>query len=424
MSLQTALSGLLGAQTALDTVSNDLANASTTAFKSQTALFEDVYPAGASNVPGIGTATEAISSDFTQGDLTATGNPLDAAIEGNGYFLVNSNGTTQYTRDGAFQLNSDGQLTNLNGDAVEGYQEVNGALSNTVGPITVNTGAMPAKQTSTVGLTLNLNSGDPVSRPPRLHCHAYPRCRHLQRNDLGGDVRFTRQCQHHPIVFREQQQRGRRHVDDRRRRRRPGVSMPQTLSPSGTVVPTAGGADTQLLSTLTFNADGTLASTNPATSTLTTDWNNGAANLTPVTFNFTGTTLGAQTFAVAGTTNNGYAPGSYSGTSIAANGQIQSTYSNGQVVSSGTLAIANFINQEGLTPVSGNIFAATQSSGQPVMDTPGVGLAGTLSGGNLEASNASTSSLLVSLIQYQQAYQANTSVIQTEQSDSQRLIQI
>jgi flagellar hook protein FlgE len=61
-----------------------------------------------------------------------------------------------------------------------------------------------------------------------------------------------------------------------------------------------------------------------------------------------------------------------------------------------------------------------------VVDTPGNGLAGgtTLSGSNLEASNASTSSLLVSLIQYQQAYQANTSVIQTEQQDSTRLSQI
>ncbi len=55
MTLQTALSGLLGAQTGLNTVSNDLANASTTAFKSQTALFEDVYPDGDKNAPGIGT---------------------------------------------------------------------------------------------------------------------------------------------------------------------------------------------------------------------------------------------------------------------------------------------------------------------------------------------------------------------------------
>jgi flagellar hook protein FlgE len=59
-----------------------------------------------------------------------------------------------------------------------------------------------------------------------------------------------------------------------------------------------------------------------------------------------------------------------------------------------------------------------------VVNTPGNGLSGTLSGGYLESSNASTSSLLVSLIQYQQAYQANTSVIQTEQQDSTRLTQI
>jgi flagellar hook protein FlgE len=143
-----------------------------------------------------------------------------------------------------------------------------------------------------------------------------------------------------------------------------------------------------------------------------------------VSFDLTGTTLGAQSFAVAGNTNDGFPPGSYSGTTITADGQIQSTYSNGAVLSAGTVGLANFLNQEGLIPSSGNIFSASQSSGQAVVNPPGTGLAGTLSGGNLEASNASTSSLLVSLIQYQQAYQANTSVIQTEQQDSQRLIQI
>ena len=199
MSLQTALSGLLGAQTALDTVSNDLANASTTAFKSQTALFEDVYPSGASNVPGIGTATEAISSDFTQGDLTATGNPLDAAIEGNGYFLVNSNGTTQYTRDGAFQLNSDGQLTNLNGDAVEGYQEVNGALSNTVGPITVNTGAMPAKATvhhrpdgePQLGRSGDHQTATPFNPTPLPRCRTYNESTSVVTYDSLGNANTT-----------------------------------------------------------------------------------------------------------------------------------------------------------------------------------------------------------------------------------------
>ena len=154
-------------------------------------------------------------------------------------------------------------------------------------------------------------------------------------------------------------------------------------------------------------------------------WGNGAAT-SNLTFNFAGSTLAAQSFGVAGLTNDGYAAGSYSGTSIDSSGNVISTYTNGETVKAGTLALANFLNPEGLTPVSGNLYSATTTSGQPVVDTPGSGLAGstTLSGGNLESSNASTSSLLVSLIQYQQAYQANTSVIQTEQQDSTRLSQI
>jgi flagellar hook protein FlgE len=429
MTLQTALSGLLGAQTGLNTVSNDLANASTTAYKSQTALFEDIYPAGASDVSGIGTATEAISSDFTQGDLDATGNPLDAAIQGNGYFVINSNGTQQYTRDGAFQLNSDGQMVTSNGATLMGYsQAANGSLGSTLGPITVNTGAMPANATSTLGLTLNLNSGDAVIPATTAfsptNAASYDESTSVVTYDsLGNANRVGLYFVQNPAV---------------------GTAMPtwsvyaQPETATGAAV---GAAPTTPMATLTFTSSGALAPYTPAVAysagppvinaapainpptTLDVNWGNGSAP-SAIAFNLTGTTVGAQDFAVAGLTNNGYAPGSYSGTTIAANGQVQSTYSNGQVLSAGTIGIANFINQEGLTPVSGNIFSATQTSGQPVMNAPGSGLAGTLSGGNLEASNASTSSLLVSLIQYQQAYQANTSVIQTEQSDSQRLIQI
>jgi flagellar hook protein FlgE len=276
---------------------------------------------------------------------------------------------------------------------------------------------MPAKPTSTVGLTLNLNSGDPaptVTPFSPTNSASYDESTSVVTYDSLGNANTTE------LYF----------VNNNNATTTTPATWTvyaQTTTPAGTVVtpttPTAAGDNFSTLGVLAFNSDGTL---NPAATTaasLPITWGNGAAAST-VAFNFTGSTLGAQTFGVAGNTNNGYAPGTYSGTSIAANGQIQSTYSNGQIVSSGTLAIANFINQEGLTPISGNMYAATQSSGQPVMDTPGVGLAGTLSGGNLEASNASTSSLLVSLIQYQQAYQANTSVIQTEQSDSQRLIQI
>jgi flagellar hook protein FlgE len=407
MTLQTALSGLLGAQTGLNTVSNDLANASTTAFKSQTALFEDMYPADASNVPGIGTTTEGISSDLTQGNLTATGNSLDAAIQGNGYFIVSNNGQQEYTRDGAFQLSSTGELETLNGQAVQGYTVSNGVTGSTLGPMTINTGSVAANASANVGLTLNLNSGDATipgtTAFSASNPSSYDETTSVVTYDSLGNANKTQLyfVQNTPATAGAT----------------PNWTVyAQPYLANGTAVGTP-----QTLTTLGFSSSGALTSGSPAT--LNVNWGNGAA-ASAVNVNFTGSTLAAQTFSVAGLTNDGYAPGSYSGTTIAADGAITSTYTNGQQVVSGKIGIANFINPEGLEPVTGNLYTSTSTSGTAVVNTPGNGLAGTLSGGYLESSNASTSSLLVSLIQFQQAYQANTSVIQTEQQDSQRLVQI
>ena len=420
MSLQTALSGLLGAQTGLDTVSNDLANASTTAFKSQTALFGDVYPAGASDVPGIGVTTTSISSDLSQGDLVATGNPLDAAIQGNGYFVVSQNGQQEYTRDGSFQLNTNGQLVNATGASVLGFaQNANGSANGTLSPITVNTGAVPGTATTNLGLTLNLDSNDKVIPAATAFdpdtAASYNASTSVTAYDTLGDANNVQ------LYFQQTTPATGAASSWNVYSQTPAQAAAEAAAvAAGTANPAAGNYST--VTTLNFNSSGALINT-PPTATLNIPGINGAAT-TPVTFNFTGTTLGAQTFAVAGTTNNGYAPGTYSGTKISASGQVEATYSNGNTVVAGTLGIANFINPEGLTPVSGNLYAGTQTSGTAVIDTPGTGQAGTISGGNLEQSNASTSALLVSLIQYQQAYQADTSVIQTEQADSTRLTQI
>jgi flagellar hook protein FlgE len=406
MSLQTALSGLNAAQTGLDTVSNDLANASTTAFKSQTALFEDVYPAGQTNSPGFGAETEGMDTDLSQGGETTTGNPLDAMIQGDGYFVVSNNGTQQYTRDGAFQLSPDGVLQTLSGSDVMGFQQTaGGGISGTVGPITVNTGAMPANATANIGLNLDLNSSDPAIATAfnPANSATYSESTSVVTYDsLGNADRVNLYFVSQPLV------------PPATTNTYSVYAQPETSS--GTAV----GAPT-LLTTLGFNQSGALISGGNANLAVT--WPNGAAP-SNVAFNFANSTLQAQSFAVAGSTNDGYAPGTYSGTKIDANGQIVSTYSNDQTTVNGTLAVANFINPEGLEADTGNIYSATNTSGTAVINTPGNGQAGTLVGGTLEASNASTSTLLVSLIQFQQAYQADTSVLQTEQQDSQRLVQI
>src|SRR5271156_983054 len=130
-SLDTIATGLEASQTMMDTISDNLANVNTTGFKSETPEFQSllyqdgiqpganstgttVYPSGLEL--GTGVKVASIKDTLTQGTLTSTGNPLDLAINGNGYFqILQPNGQTAYTRDGAFQLNQNGQLVNSSG---------------------------------------------------------------------------------------------------------------------------------------------------------------------------------------------------------------------------------------------------------------------------------------------------------------------
>lgn len=115
----------------LDVIANNLANVSTTGFKRASAVFEDLMyqnlrQAGAnsseqSQLPtglqvGLGVRTVATSRSFSQGNLQQTGNKLDVAIQGNGFFQVSMpDGTTNYTRDGSFQVDAQGRLVTATG---------------------------------------------------------------------------------------------------------------------------------------------------------------------------------------------------------------------------------------------------------------------------------------------------------------------
>ena len=130
-SLWTARTGLDAQQTSLDVISNNLANVSTNGFKRQRAIFEDllyqtIRQPGAQSTQQtqissglqIGTGVRPVATEriHTQGNLQQTGNGLDVAIQGSGFFQVSlPDGTTAYTRDGAFQLDSQGQIVTASG---------------------------------------------------------------------------------------------------------------------------------------------------------------------------------------------------------------------------------------------------------------------------------------------------------------------
>src|SRR5450631_435397 len=115
-SFTTALSGLNSNSTAINIVSNDLANLNTTGYKATGAEFSDLMSeqlgaSGTSGQLGMGVGQVSAVTKYTQGSIQTTNGPTDAALEGNGFFVVqNQNNQTLYTRDGSFQVNSTGQL--------------------------------------------------------------------------------------------------------------------------------------------------------------------------------------------------------------------------------------------------------------------------------------------------------------------------
>jgi flagellar basal-body rod protein FlgG len=144
--LWISATGMSAQQLNMDTISNNLANANTTAFKTARAQFADIYyqqalgdSEAASAAPaagqGLGSRNTSLTRMFSQGTVASTGNPLDLAIQGDGFFQVQKpDGSLAYTRAGAFSVNGDGKLATTQGYLISPEIQVpNDAQSVTMG---------------------------------------------------------------------------------------------------------------------------------------------------------------------------------------------------------------------------------------------------------------------------------------------------
>lgn len=148
--MTTAGTGMIAQQFNLDTISNNLANVNTTGFKHQRAEFEDLMyqtyrgASATSNATqvGLGTAFAATGSDFGEGALQTTGNPLDLAIQGNGFFQVQKpDGSVAFTRDGSFKTDANGQVVTSDGYPLDPPVQI---PTNAIGFSVSNTGEILA----------------------------------------------------------------------------------------------------------------------------------------------------------------------------------------------------------------------------------------------------------------------------------------
>jgi flagellar hook protein FlgE len=166
MTFNTAVSGLRAADVDLSVIGNNIANASTTGFKQSRAEFVDVYAtaslgSGVGYSVGSGVSVSRVSQQFSQGNIAFTNNPLDMAINGKGFFVVEDDGGVEFTRNGIFGVDQNGFVTNAQNKRLQGFQaNENGAVSGEVSDLQVTTDNLSPRQTTGVSAVMNLDASE------------------------------------------------------------------------------------------------------------------------------------------------------------------------------------------------------------------------------------------------------------------------
>jgi flagellar hook protein FlgE len=414
----TGLSGLSAHSRAVEVVANNLANLNTLSFKGSRSDFRDLFyqnigqsRSGVVSQVGIGAAPITVSRRFDQGVIQSTGGLLDAAVQGEGYFIVSDNDLVQYTRAGNFQLNTDQELVTLNGESVQGWIRSRAAAQvdtlQPIGAITLQgNDRIEPTATSELSIAANLQSASTqeFSRPIQIF------------DSLGSPHVMT-------LTFR------------------PATPTSATNStafevivslPAGDVIDTVTGlpplTDANLVSgqplIIEFDQNGDLdTATSPANISIDmaangiiyqngagdmlVDWtlldNLGQPRLTSV----------ASASAVTDIFQDGSASSELISIQIADSGQLNGIYSDGRTLLLAQLALARFTNPQALQAVGNNNYVPTTSAGLPITGTANSAGLGSIVGLSLEASNVDIAQEFTNLLTYQRGFQANSRVITT-----------
>lgn len=401
MPFRTAISGMRAAQTSLETIGNNVANANTTGFKQARAEFADIYAVSqtgiAQNTPGNGVTVSRISQQFGQGNLTTTDNVLDLAIDGEGFFTLDDGGSRVYSRAGAFGLDQDGYVVNAQNQRLITFQtDAANAITGATGPLQLTTTLTNPRASTNVLIDLNL---DATSTQPAnatidaTDVNSYNNSSSTTIYDSLGNPHLA--SFYYAKTATANEWATQLYVDD------VAVGGPQTLA---------------------FNTSGAL--TTPASGQFTIPYAPTGADPMSLTFDYAGATQFGSPFAVSQLTQDGYATGRLSGIDIDNRGMIFSRFTNGQSQVQGQVVLARFQNPQGLQQLGDNAWAETFSSGQSLISAPGSSDLGLIRSGTLEDSNVDLTEQLVDMIVAQRNFQANAQVITTADSITQTVINI
>jgi flagellar hook protein FlgE len=393
----------------LDVVGNDIANVSTIGFKSSSTVFSDVLTqtlngasapgaaTGGTNPAqiGLGSRLAATVQSFTQGAIQRTGRTTDLAIQGDGFFVVDSAGEKMYTRAGAFMLDAAGSLTTPDGMLIQGWQANTAGVVDTnsaLGPVHIRVGdLLPPTPTGIVDLGGNLSADAALGTVSTLGVMTY--------DDQGEGVPLN-------------------------------LTFTKSAIDEWTVTATAG--DPAVAVPLTDNVltfDGTGELTAPADFDINIAAGAIAGMSGAVTIDLGGAgesgrlTQYAGSMSASVTQQNGSPAGALQSFNVAQDGTIVGAYTNGRTRAIGQVAMAVFTNPAGLERVAG-VWRETPNSGLAQIGTAGAGGRGLMSAGTLEMSNVDLAEEFTRLIVAQRGFQGNARIITTADEILQEVVNL
>jgi flagellar hook protein FlgE len=366
-SFNIGVSGLKAAGSSMSVIGDNISNAQTFGFKGSRAEFQDILARSLKGIDGgdqIGSGTKLahITPQFTQGNINRTENITDLAINGNGFFTVDTGKGMAYTRDGSMHFNKDGQLINGDGYKVSGFTaDEEGKITQKVGPITLGSTTIPAQPTQKVDVLMNLDSRADIQQfditQPEKTSNFNTSI--VVYDNIGTQrlvtVYFNKAAdgnwEYHGTIPGEDAQGG----------------VP------GTPVEMAKGK-------LTFDASGKLQQ--EAIESSAFNFNKGAAPGQNIEFNFgesiaeggdgfkAVTQYGSRS-SISRHTQDGSSAATLASLSFNDDGVLSASYDNGSQRDIAQIAIAKFENAEGMFKMGKNLFKETRKSGQAAIGNPG-----------------------------------------------------
>ena len=353
----------------------------------------------------------AVAQQFTQGNISVTNNPLDVAINGNGFFRMSNAGAVTYSRNGQFQMDKNGYIVNSAGLRLTGYDVDSAGKIIATDPVdiqlTATKQALIPNPTSAVNVGLNLDSRSTV-----------PLTAPFNPTDSTSFNSSTSVNVYDSL--------GNSHVLSTYFVKSAAAPVPPATA-VWDVYATFDGVITPALpakvGSLGFTSSG-LITPSGTTLSLSPTLANGATTPQTLNLNFTGSTQFGALFGVNTLTQDGFSAGTLAGFNVSPDGTILGRYTNGQSKNLGQVVLASFPDSQGLQPLGNNQWAQSPESGPPLVGIAGTGKLGVMQSAAVEDSNVDMTQELVNMITAQRIYQANAQTIKTQDQVLQTLVNL